>query len=77
MGDRAIGVQIPLDTMTVEEKLRAVEDIWADLRKHTDDIPSPEWHREVLKARERKRTDDSAVFEDWSIVKERIRKRTR
>jgi len=72
-----MGVQIPLDTMTVEEKLRAVEDIWADLRKHADDIPSPGGHRDVLKARERKRTDDSAVFEDWSIVKERIRKRTR
>ena len=70
-------VQIPLHTMTVEEKLQAVEDIWADLRRHPDDIPSPDWHRDVLNARERKRKDDSAVFEDWPIVKERIRKKTR
>jgi hypothetical protein len=72
-----MGVHIPLDTMTVEEKLRAVEDIWADLRRHPDDIPSPDWHRDVLNARERKRKDDSSVFEDWTIVKERIRKKTR
>ena len=72
-----MGVHIPLDTMTVEEKLRAVEDIWADLRKHPDGIPSPDWHREVLNARERKRKDDSSVFEDWTIVKERIRNKTR
>ena len=72
-----MGVHIPLDTMTVEEKLRAVEDIWADLRRHPGDIPSPDWHRDVLNARERKRKDDSSVFEDWTIVKERIRKKTR
>ena len=72
-----MGVQIPLDTMTVEEKLRAVEDIWADLRRHPDDIPSPDWHRDVLNARERKHNDDSPVFEDWLVVMERIRKKTR
>ena len=72
-----MGVHIPLHTMTVEEKLRAVEDIWADLRRHPDDIPSPDWHRDVLKAREWRRKDDSTVFEDWTIVKERIRKKTR
>lgn len=77
MGDRPMGVQIRLDTMTTEEKLRAAEDIWADLRKHADEIPSSDWHRDVLKTRAKKHTDDSAVFEDWSIVKERVRKTAR
>ncbi|TVR70633.1 MAG: addiction module antitoxin RelB [Spirochaetaceae bacterium] len=61
--------------MTVGEKLRAMEDIWADLRKQPDDIPSPDWHRDVLNARERKRIDGSAVYEDWTVAKERIRKK--
>jgi hypothetical protein len=68
-----MSVQIPLDTMTVEEKLKAMEDIWADLRKQPDDIPSPDWHHDVLNARER--NDGSAVYEDWTVAKERIRKK--
>lgn len=70
-----MGVQLPLDKMTVEEKLQAVEDIWADLRSHPDNVPSPDWHRDVLNARERAQKDSSAGFEDWTIVKERIRKK--
>lgn len=72
-GDREMKVQIPLETMTVAEKLRALEDIWADLRRQPEDIPSPDWHRDVLKARER--TDGSSGYEDWTVVKERIRKK--
>jgi hypothetical protein len=72
-----MSVYIPLDTMTVEEKLRAMEDIWADLRRQPDEIPSPNWHREVLTDRERKRKDGSSVYEDWTVAKERIRNKTR
>ena len=62
--------------MTVKEKLRAMEEIWAGLRKQPDDIPSPDWHLDVLKAREQKRKDGSSVYDDWAVAKERIRKRT-
>ena len=69
-----MGVQIPLETMTVQEKLQAMEDIWADLRRQPGDIPSPDWHRDVLTAREGKRKDGFSVYEDWTDAKERIRK---
>ena len=72
-----MSVQIPLATMTVEEKLRAMEDIWADLRKKSDDIPSPDWHRDVLIAREQQGSDTPSTYEDWTVVRERIRKRMR
>jgi len=72
-----MSVQIPLDTMTVEDKLRAMEDIWADLRRQPDDIPSPEWHHDVLSDRERKRKDGSLLYTDWTAAKERIRNTTR
>ena len=45
---------IPLDRMTVSKKLSALEDIWDDLCHTQDAIPSPEWHADVLQAREQK-----------------------
>jgi hypothetical protein len=45
-------ITLPLDQMTVEEKLRAMEAIWADLSRNAESIPSPAWHGEVLRERE-------------------------
>lgn len=51
-----------------------MEDIWSDLRGKPEDVPSPEWHREVLNAREQKRGADTHAYDDWAVAKERIRK---
>lgn len=69
-----MNVQIPLDTMTVKEKLRAMEEIWADLRRQPETVPSPNWHRDVLDGREQ---NDALSYEDWKIAKDRIRTKTR
>ena len=63
--------------MGLEEELRAMEAIWADRRRQPDDIPSPDWHRDVLEAREQTRKEGSSVYDDWTVAKERIRKKTR
>ncbi len=34
-------VELPLDKMTVEEKLRLMDVLWEDLARNPDDIPSP------------------------------------
>lgn len=68
---------IPLDQMTIEEKLRALEEIWEDLRKNPESIPSPAWHGEVLAARkERLRTGQSKLI-DWNEAKRSIRERAK
>ena len=41
-------VQLPLDQMSVEEKLELMNVIWEDLSRNPDEIPSPAWHQEVL-----------------------------
>lgn len=61
--------------MTVEQKLRAMEEIWADLRKNEDDIPVPDWHKELLAEREKRIAEGKATFTDWEIVKRRLAKR--
>ena len=42
---------LPLDKMTTEEKLLALEEIWEDLCRTPDNIPSPAWHVGVLEER--------------------------
>jgi hypothetical protein len=45
-------ISIPLDKMSLTEKLEAMEAIWTDLSRTPDDVPVPQWHRDVLKARQ-------------------------
>jgi len=43
---------LPLDQMTVEEKLHLMEILWDDLSRMPEQTPSPAWHAEVLAERE-------------------------
>lgn len=49
-----MNITLPLDSMSTHDKLQAIEDIWSDLLRRSDDIPSPSWHGDVLNAREQK-----------------------
>jgi hypothetical protein len=42
----------PLDEMTVSDKLHAMEQIWDDLCRNPENVPSPSWHSDILQARE-------------------------
>jgi len=70
-------VAIQLNKMTISDKLRALEDIWDDLRRTPDEIPSPSWHADVLRARERRIREGKSQFKDWTDAKRRIRERGR
>ena len=67
---------IPLDQMTVAEKMRALERIWDDLLRSGEDVPSPAWHEDVLRAREERVRAGASQFSDWREAKVRIRQRT-
>lgn len=64
---------IPLQQMTATEKLQAIEEIWADLARESNDVPSPAWHGDVLCARERRITDGTADFLDIAEAKQAVR----
>lgn len=63
---------LPLDKMTLSEKLSALEDIWDNLSHTQDTIPSPEWHADVLQAREQKIQEGKANFLDLDEAKRRV-----
>ena len=61
--------------MTVTEKLQAMEALWEDLSRNAVVLESPEWHRDVLEARENRIASGDARFADWEKAKADIRKR--
>ena len=40
---------IPLDQMTTPEKLRLMEELWANLARDEREFESPAWHESVLR----------------------------
>ncbi len=76
-GGREMQLAIPLDTMTTVDKLKALEEIWSDLQRTPEDVPSPAWHADVLRAREDRVREGSSQFVGWTEAKRRIREQTR
>ena len=68
---------IPLDKMSTSDKLQALEEIWDDLHRTPEEIPSPSWHADVLQAREKRIKEGSSQFTKWSEAKQTIRDRVK
>jgi hypothetical protein len=64
---------LPLNKMTITEKLVVMNQIWDDLMRNPDDIPSPEWHNDVLSARAERVHNGEAHFKDFDSVKSELR----
>ena len=64
---------LPLDKMTVAEKLRAMELLWADLSRNEAQFESPAWHEDVLRDREARVKAGKESFMDWETAKKQLR----
>ena len=67
-----ISIEIPLETLSVSEKIRLPESVWDSLCSKSGDVRSPEWHREVLETRKRRLEDGRATVSSWSEAKARL-----
>ena len=63
----------PLEQMSVEEKLRAMELLWDDLCSKAGAVSSPDWHEAVLAQREAAVERGEDKFADWDAAKRDIR----
>lgn len=72
-----MGIMLPLDKMTISEKLAEMERLWDDLCRNPENVPSPAWHGVVLAEREKQLSQGKMGFIDLDAAKERIRKATR
>lgn len=68
---------IAIDKLSRAEKLRMMEALWRDLSAHADELVSPAWHGDSLRAAEAALADGSAVMMDWSEAKDLLRQRAR
>ena len=64
---------LPLDKMSVEEKLQAMESLWDDLCNKAGGVSSPAWHEDVLAERAAMQKRGEDAFEDWDAAKRSIR----
>ncbi len=69
-------VELQIEQMTLEEKLRAMEALWADLCRRDENVPVSQWHKELLDERERLVERGEARFLDWQTAQRRISERT-
>ena len=68
---------LPLTRMTTSDKLRALEKIWDDLSRASENVPSPSWHADVLQARQKRLQNGSSRFTEWTEAKRTIRNRVK
>jgi hypothetical protein len=68
-------VALPLKKMSRDEKLRAMEALWADLSQDEGRFESPAWHARALRDAERAVNNGKAKFSDWGEAKKRIRRK--
>ena len=66
---------IPIESLSLAEKLHLMERLWEELSKHPSSLPSPEWHGDVLAARMAAAKEGKTEFVDWESAKERLRNR--
>lgn len=65
-------INLPLDAMSVAEKLQAMEAIWSSLCTTPYDLESPDWHRDVLAERKQRLESGDATISDWTEAKKRL-----
>jgi hypothetical protein len=66
-------VELPLQQMSVAEKIQAMELLWADLAKRAPDDVVPTWHADVLAARETRLAAGLEKTIPWEEAKAQLR----
>lgn len=67
-----MSLELPLDTMSVSEKVQLLERVWDDLCRHSGDVRSPEWHAAILNERQKQIEDGLMPVSPWSEAKARL-----
>ena len=61
------------DELSVEEQIAYVQSLWDRIAATPDQVPVPDWHREVLDERLKDFEANPDAGESWDIVRDRLR----
>jgi len=64
-----------IEQLSLADKLLLMERLWTGLSRRAGDIPSPDWHGDILKEREAAIREGRAAFVEWDDAKQRLRER--
>jgi hypothetical protein len=70
-----MSITLPLDKMTIAEKLEVMESLWRDLSRDESCLESPVWHGEILRQREQQVADGKEAYVTWDEAKQELRDR--
>jgi putative addiction module component (TIGR02574 family) len=65
------------DELSPDEKLEYVQALWDRVSEHPEDVPVPDWHREVVAQRLAAQRRGVAIGRPWSEVREDLLTRLR
>jgi hypothetical protein len=66
--------KIQLHEMSYSEKLELFNALCDDLAKMEEQLPPPDWHKEILEERERRIETGEEPSIDWETAKKELRK---
>jgi putative addiction module component (TIGR02574 family) len=62
-----------IEKMSVSERLQAMDQLWDSLNRSDEEIPSPDWHQEVLADRKARAQRGEAKFLTLDQLRSRLR----
>jgi len=65
------------DQLSVDEQIDYVQSLWDRIAASSDQVPVPEWHREILSERLKEHDRNPDAGESWDVVRERLRDKLR
>ena len=65
------------DNLSVDEQIEYVQSLWDRIAATPEDVPVPQWHREILDERQRDYETNPNAGESWDNVRERLRDKLR
>lgn len=69
----SMSIDLPLDQMTLADKLETMERLWANISITPAAVPSPAWHQNVLTERKRLVAEGKVKFLDWDTAISQLR----
>jgi hypothetical protein len=62
-----------IERMSVTERLKAMDQLWDSLTRDIDEIPSPDWHQDILADRKARAQRGEAKFLTLAELRSRLR----
>jgi putative addiction module component (TIGR02574 family) len=70
-----MSTELSIEGLSIAEKLALMERLWDDLSRRPENVPSPQWHGDVLAQRMTAVREGRTSFVDWDEAKRRLRER--